>query len=343
MAKTAEKLDYAALRRQLKTDGPGPLYLLWGPEDYLISDFVGRLRSACLSEGMEDFDHKRLDGPALDAGALAEALDSMPFFGGRTFVELRGVDINKCRDEQVASLLADIPEWCTVVITLPTGTDPDKRLSLYKQINKDGKAVEFTAQGQSALYDWLTKRFASHGKTIGRNEMDRLMFLSGDLMNRLIPEIEKISTYAPAERITMEDIEATAHHIPEADAFQMTDCISRGDYDGAAHYLSELMAGNREPIEVLGAVGWQIRRLYAARVSMDMNRGPGFTKELHGIKNDYALRMLESTARKFSLPALRSYVRLCAQMDHRMKTSAGEEGEILKELLVRFAMEGRCA
>lgn len=343
MAKTTEKLDYAALRRQLKTEGPSSLYLLWGPEDYLINDFVGRLRSACLSEGMDDFDHKRLDGPAVDAEALGEALDSMPFFGGRTFVELRGVDINRCRDEKVASLLADIPEWCTVVITLPAGTDPDKRLSLYKQINKDGTTVEFTAQGQTALYDWLTKRFASHGKTIGRSEMDRLMFLSGDLMNRLIPEIEKISTYAKGERVTMADIEATAHHIPEADAFQMTDCISKGDYDGAAHYLSELMAGNREPIEVLGAVGWQIRRLYGARVSIDMNQGPNYTKELLGIKNDYALRMLESSARKFSLSSLRSYVRLCAEMDHRMKTSAGEEGEILKELLVRFAMEGRCA
>ena len=103
------------------------------------------------------------------------------------------------------------------------------------------------------------------------------------------------------------------------------------------------MAGNREPIEVLGAIGWQIRRLYAARLSLEMNKGPAFTKEILGIKNDYALRMLESTARNFPLKVLRNHVRLCAEMDHRLKISAGEEGEVLKELLVRFAMEGRCA
>lgn len=343
MAKNTEKLDYTALRRQLKNEGPGPLYMLWGPEDYLISDFVNRVKGACLAEGTEDFDYKRLDGPVIDPGDLGLALDSMPFFGGRTFVELRGFDVNKCRDENMMALLADIPEWCTVVITLPAGIDPDGRLTFIKQIKKNGKAVEFTAQEQSALYDWLTKRFASHGKSIGRNEMDRLMFLSGDLMNRLIPEIEKICSYAKDDRVTLQDIDATAHHIPEADAFQMTDCISKGDYNGAAHYLSELMAGNREPIEVMGAIGWQIRRLYAARVSMEMKKSPTFTKEVLGIKNDYALRMLESTARSFPLPVLRNYVRLCAEMDHRMKMSAGEEGNILKELLVRFAMEGRCA
>ena len=53
MAKKTEKLDYSALRRQLKAEGPGPLYMLWGPEDYLISDLVGRLRNSCLAEGMK--------------------------------------------------------------------------------------------------------------------------------------------------------------------------------------------------------------------------------------------------------------------------------------------------
>ena len=82
---------------------------------------LSTLRLESIREGMEDFDHKRLDGPVIDVRDLAEALDAMPFFGGRTFVELRGFDINKCRDEETASLLADVPEWCTVVITLPTG------------------------------------------------------------------------------------------------------------------------------------------------------------------------------------------------------------------------------
>lgn len=343
MAKATEKLDYKALRDELRSNGPLPLYMFWGPEDYLIGDFVSRIRAACLTEGMEDFDYKRIDGPLPELRELGDALDAMPFFGGRTFVELRGFDVNKCRDENVAKLLADIPEWCTVVITLPAGVEPDGRLSFIKQLKKSGKAVEFTAQGPSALYNWLTRRFADHGKNIGRNEMDRLMFLSGDLMNRLIPEIEKICSYAKGEKITISDIEATAHHIPEADAFEMTGCISRGDFNGAARYLAELMAGNREPIEIMGTIGWQMRRLYAARLCMDEKKAPAYLKDMLGIKSDYALRMLNDTARNFSLEALTNDVRLCAEMDFRMKNSSGEGAEILKELLVRFAMEGRCA
>ena len=347
MAKFGEKttLDYTALTRELKKNGPGNLYMLWGPEDYLITDYVNRIRESCLSEGMGDFNAKRLDGPVPDLQAVEEALDAMPFFGGRTFLELRGFDVNKCREEKLQKLLEDIPEWCTVVITLPAGVTPDGRLALIKQIKKSGKAVEFTPQGQAMLYNWMQRRFESRGKTVDRNAMDRLMFLSGDLMNRLIPEIDKICAYAKGDTVTVADVEAVAHHIPEADAFQMTECIANGNYDGAAGYLGELLAGDREPMEILGTIGWQMRQLYAARVAIDTGRGPLFAKEVLGIGSDYRLRLLMDTAKRFSLKALTNDVRYVAEycMRTREQGAAITDTEALKELLIRFAMESRHA
>ena len=83
-----ETLDYTALKRELKSKGPENLYMLWGPEDYLIADFVSSLRDICVSGEMRDFDAKRLNGPLPDARDVEDALNAMPFFGGRTFVEL---------------------------------------------------------------------------------------------------------------------------------------------------------------------------------------------------------------------------------------------------------------
>jgi len=340
-----QKLDYTALKRELRRDGPERLYLLWGPEDYLIADFVAAVREACLSGGTGDFDAKRLDGPVPDGRDVEEALDAMPFFGGRTFLELRGFDVNKAREDRLVKALGDVPEWCTVVITLPAGVSPDGRLAFVKQLKAAGKAVEFTAQDQGMLYNWLGRRFESRGKRIGREAMDRLTFLSGELMNRLIPEIDKICAYAREETVTVRDVEAVAHHIPEADAFQMTECIAAGDYDGAAHYLSELLAGDAEPMEILGVIGWQMRQLYAARVAMDTGRGQAYAGELLGISSDYRLRKLMSTARRFSLAALRSDVRHVAEycMKTREQGAVLTEEEALKELLIRFAMESRHA
>ena len=347
MAKFNEpsRLDYGALTKELKTNGPGTLYLLWGEEDYLLQDFLKKLRDACLEGGAGDFDAKRLDGPNPDVRDVEEALDAMPFFGGRTFLELRGFDVNKCRDEKMAKVLADIPEWCTVAIVLPTDTAPDGRLNFVKQLKKTGKAVEFTSQDASLLYSWIRRRCEAHGKKIGRETMDRLTFLSGDLMTRLVPEIEKLCAWAKDEYITVEDVEAVAHHIPEADVFRMTDCIAKKDYDGACDLLAELLAGDEEPIMILGLIGSQIRSLYAAKLAEVSGRGPAFAKEILGTNSDYRVRLVTDAARKFSLDALTRDVQLCAEygMKTREQGAVLTDVEALKELLIRFAMENRHA
>ena len=156
-------LDYGALVKNLRDKGPEKLYLLWGEEDYLLADFVSRLRAACVGTEGDEFNAKRIDSPAPVANDIAEALDAMPFFGDRTFVELRGFDVNKCRDERTTALFADIPDWCTVVITLPTGMEPDGRLSFIKQLKSAGKAVNFTAQTGTPLNNWIARRFEANG------------------------------------------------------------------------------------------------------------------------------------------------------------------------------------
>lgn len=227
-------------------------------------------------------------------------------------MELRGFDVNKCRDERTTALFADIPDWCTVVITLPTGMEPDGRLSFIKQLKSAGKAVNFTAQTGTPLNNWIARRFEANGKRIDRDAVDRLVFLSGDLMNRLIPEIAKICGYVPGDRVTAQDVEKLAHHIPEANAFQMTEEIARRNYDGAAAKLAELFAEDTEPVEIMGVIGWQVRRSMPRR-SRETGRGVPFLMEILGTSSEYRARKIAETAAKFSLPALTNGVRLCAE------------------------------
>lgn len=337
------KLDYTALRRELKRDGPAPLYLLWGPEDYLLEDFLRELRAACMPGGESEFDLKRLNGPLPDPEKLAEALGALPFAGGRVYIELRDFELNKCRDETAGrylELLRRIPDDCTVVLTLPAGCEPDGRLALTKLCLKAGKAVEFTAQEQSQLVKWVGRRFESLGKSIGKQETERLIFLSGDLMHRLIPEIEKAASYARGQKITLADVDAVAHHIPEADVFEMSEALSRGDVDKAVGLLSELLAGEEPPIKILAILGGQMRRLYAARVALESGLGAAFVKEVCALRFDFIARRLLDGARRYSLRSLARAVALCAEMDYRIKSSSEDDGELLKELVLRLALGG---
>ena len=360
--KAAEKTDYRALSRALRDKGPERLYLFWGEEDYLRESFVTELKKACISGGEDDFNYHRLSGAPLDLEALSEAVDALPFLGGRSFVEVRdfdpasikggkaedGDDAQKKKTAKnnkkdpvtvLTDILSDIPETCTVVLVLPTGAEPDGRLALVKTLKKLGSAVEFTTQPESMLSDWITAHFKALGKQIGPPECRHLIFVSGEQMTRLLPEIEKIAGGARGETVTAQDIDRLAQHLPAADVFEMTDRLAEKNYDAAAVLLAELLASGENEIMLLALIGAQMRRLYTARVALDAKQGADFVMKACNLKMSFIADKLLRSARGFTTAQLAADVALCAEFDYRMKSSGGDQKDILKELLLRLAAE----
>lgn len=340
MAKKEEiKLDYAAEVKKLKQNGPERLYLLWGPEDYLRERYLETLKAICLPEGEDSFSFRRMEGPELDETALAEAVNALPFLTERSFVELRGVDWNKVKNaEALVAVLRDIPDCCTVALVQGSSFEPDGRLKQTKALRAVALELKFTRQPQSALIQWITRRFEALGKRVERTAAERLVFVSGDLMNRLIPEIEKIAAYTQGDAVTVREVEAVAHHLPEAVVFKMTDCLADKNNDAALRVLDELLADkNNEPIMILAVVGMQLRRLYGARLAVEQRLGESYVMDTFKLSSSYVASELLRSARGFSLAQLQRALELCAETDHRMKSSGESPVELLKELVLRVA------
>lgn len=337
--KNEEKLNYAAEVRRLKEQGPQRLYLLWGPEDYLREQYLQQLKSLCLPEGEDSFSFKRLNGPELDPQELRMAVDAVPFLTERSFVELRGIDLNKLTDADIVlKVLEDIPDYCTVVFVQSAQFEPDGRLKPVKTLRGMALELKFTQQTQGDLVRWLARRFAALGKSIELEAAQRLIFVSGDLMNRLIPEIEKVAGYAKGDKITVSDVEAVANHIPEAVIFDMTDYIAQKKYNTALSVLAELLADkNNEPIPMLAMLGGQMRKLYAARLAVEQELGAKYVMDSCGIKYDFLVNKLMQAARGYTLPQLRRAVEICAETDYRIKSSGLDDRELLKEAVLRIA------
>lgn len=334
-----EKLNWSALIRELKQEGPQRAYLLWGPEDYLREQFLAELKKICLPEGENSFSYQRIDGADPDINKIREAADMIPFMSDYSFIELRGMDVNHySQAAELEKILAELPEQTVLAIVLAGEKEPDGRLKLVKALRKYTKEIKFTSQTQGMLTDWLVRRFAAAGKKIDLEAAQRLIFTSGDLMSGLIPEIEKVAAYTKGERVTVKEVEAVACHIPQAVIFDMTEQIANKKYNSAMSILAELLADkNNEPIAMLALLGMQMRRLYAARLAQEEGLGSAFIMDTCGIKYDFIVRKLSAAARGYSLPQLRKAVELCAQADYRMKSSGGDPSDILKEAVLRIA------
>ena len=337
--KEEEKLNYTAAVRELKQQGPERVYLLWGPEDYLREQYLVQLKKICLPEGDDSFSYRRMDGPELDLTALRQAMDALPFMTERSFIELRDMDINKIKDtETFSAMLQDVPEYCVLAFVLDADYELDGRLKSVKALRQTAKELKFTNQSQGMLTDWLVRRFAAAGKRIELDAAQRLIFISGELMSGLIPEIEKVAAYAKGERVTVADVEAVANHIPEAVIFDMTEFIAQKKYNSALSVLAELLADkNNEPIAMLAMLAMQMRRLYAARLAIEKGLGSKFVMEACAIKSDYIAKKLINAARGYTLAQLIRAVELCAQADYQMKSSSQDARELLKEVVLHIA------
>jgi len=342
MAKKKEqKLNYSLELKLLKEKGPERLYLLFGPEDYLRERYLDELRKLCVNDEL-DFNFKRLEGPSIDMSELSEAVDSVPFFSDRTFVEIRGFDINKCREsdcDRLKAIISDIPDYCTVAIIISSDYELDGRLGAIKAVKKYARCIEFTEQDQDALIKWIANRFSACGKSIGRSDAEYLTFVSGTLMNRLIPEIEKVASYCSGNIINRSDIDATAHRIPEADIFEMTDMLSQGKIDSAAKLLGDILSDkNNSPIYVHAMFSQQIRRMYAFKLAQSKGKGKNAIMELVGIRYDFIYNKLSLCAKPYSLSAMKDLVELCAEYDYLLKSSGIDGAVLLKELLIKVAI-----
>ena len=336
-------VNFAEEVRRLRASGPERLYVLCGEEEYLREQFLAEIKKLCLPGGEDDFCYHRFDGASLTMQALADAADAVPFLSERTLLEVRGCDTNKLVEAESARLLAlleDIPDYCTLVFVMDPVVMPDGKRKVTKAFQKHGHILRFQGQEGSALIKWVARRFDAYGKRITVPDAEHLILITGGLMSRMIPEIDKLGAYARGTVVTRADIDAVVQKVPDAVIYDMTDCIADRRGDEAMRQLAELLSDkNSEPVAMLAAVGSQMRRLYAAKCASEARMSEDALADLLGLKLSFIARMLMRSARGFTTERLERAVALCAEADYNMKHSKQDNEVILQELLLRLLAE----
>lgn len=344
--KREETVSYTELVGALRAAPPARVYMLRGDEDYLRDQYLGVLRSMCVPEGLDSFNYRRINGPKVDMRELSGALEAMPFMGERTLVEVRDFDINRTSDydgQAFADLLADIPEWATLVFIFAPGYTPDGRLGPVRAIRKNGVDVQFTPQEGAQLVRWVVNHFRQEGKECPSDAAAHLLYVCGSLMNTLLPEISKVAGAAKDGRITKQDIDAVAERRPDTKVYEMTDMLGRRQYDRAARMLAELLDDKSQSASgLLYMISEQMRQLYCARLAPRGPEGRAYMLECFPelSSRSFLIPKLMEAAGNFSTERLARAIALCAECEFSMRDggTAGD-AERLGELLVRLAMD----
>lgn len=338
----------ARLKADLKNGEFQNFYIFYGEESYLREHYL-RLMTDKLTGGPAGvFNEHRFSAENLSPEALAEAVEAMPMMAERTFVRVDDVDLFKLAEgqrEQYRSILADIPEYCCLVLNYDTvefkinGTV--KKLA--EVVRSKACIVDFQKQSERDLTAWIYRHFKAAGKDISDELCRYLIFITDGKMVTLGTEIQKIVHYCTTVGVTKSDIDAVVTPALNAQTFDISNAIADGDYERALKKLQDLFAMQEEPILILGAISGQIRRLYYAKTISDCGKGQQVLMDLTGLKSSYAAGLAMTSARRVSDSFCKKAVELCLETDMGIKTGADDPERLLELLVLQLAQEVRRA
>ncbi|MBQ1242688.1 MAG: DNA polymerase III subunit delta [Oscillospiraceae bacterium] len=334
---------YQKFKQDLAAGEIGSVYVFHGEESYLREFYLKALREKIVPAGFEEFNYHALQGKGLSIDTLAECVEAMPMMAERTLVTVTDCDLFKLPEDQrgkLIALLEDFPEYCCLVFVYDiVEYKPNKTYKkLCDAISKAAQTVKFEAQEKGDLINWIFRRFKATGHDISAAAAEHLIFTCGGLMTGLVPEIEKIASYAKGKTVTVEDINTIADPILDAVVFDITNAVTKGNYDRACELLGQLLKKQEEPIMLLAAISKELRRIYTARIAIDSGKDKFWLMDLWNMRSDYPAKLLLEAARKTTGEWCRNSLELSQKLDRRMKSETGIDREAeLKLFLMQLA------
>jgi DNA polymerase-3 subunit delta len=315
------------LERELAEGRLRPAYLLLGEEALLRDDALRALRAAALAGSPADFDFDALDGEATGAGALEDALRTLPVLAPRRLVVLREPAHARAGAAALLEALARrVPELAAPepVVLVVASTRADRRTAWVRAFGEPRAVVECAApKRERELVEFVRREATRQGVRLEAGAAELLAERVGPQLLVLRQEIAKLGLLvAGGGAVTRQHVAGSASDLAEEPIWDLTDAIGEGRAADALALLHRLLAHGAPPPVVLAALASHVRKL--VRVSQGGEvAGPPFV-----------VRKLQEQARRSRGGRLLAGLAAVHDADEVLKGRGSIPAEIALERLV---------
>jgi len=336
-SKNDTESGFRLLKSDIKNGEIKSIYVFHGEEKYLLEHYLSQIKSMLVAPEMEQFNYTLFDGSDMSLDSLQDAVESLPVFSERKLVVVRDYDIFRSNGsglEDLEAMVSDLPQTtCLIFVYDVLEFKPKANTRLYKSIVRAGRTVEFSVQHDTELISWLKRHFHALKKEIDTSDAMYMLHVCGKYMYKLRLEIEKVAAYSRGASITKSDIDAVCMPVLDAVIYNMTDAVVEQRYSEAIALMRDLIRMKNDPTLILAALGKQLRRLFYTQKIMRSGNPESFIRNQLDIKYPFLVSKTVGSARRLSEKWCAEALKLCAECDHKMKTSGGDR-EVLLELLL---------
>ncbi|MFA6308553.1 MAG: DNA polymerase III subunit delta [Clostridia bacterium] len=343
-------MSIEVLKKQIKSNGVGKLYLFFGPEDYLKCHYINLIEKQIIKDDFNSMNKTVFDGK-IDLDNLIDACETNPMFSQRRMVLVKNSglfktkkDTNKQKAEttenknvkKIEDYLKNIPDFtCLIFIE----ENVDKRLKIFNSFKNDGLVVEFEYQSPQILTDWIINIVHSKNKTIEQKSASKIVEYSEYGMRGIYNEIDKLLLYCDDKQdITSNDVDTICTKTIKDTIFDLTDAITIRNPESAFKLLNDLIFLKEPTTKILFMISRQFRNIL--KVKLYQNSGVTAIGELcskAGLK-PFELGKVKKQSNLMSVKSLKSAIEECLTTDVSIKTGKIDGRIALEVMILKLVM-----
>ena len=318
------------LNQDIKEKSFKKIYLLYGDEPFLVGSYKKKLREAITGGDTMNFNY--FEGKNPDVKEIISLADTMPFFADRRLILVDGSGFFKSAQEELAAYLPQMPDTTCLVFA---ESEVDKRNRLYKRVKELGYAAELNKQDTAQLMRWAAGILGRGGRKISRPVMEYFLERTGDDMENIRMELEKLVCYTMGrDVITKEDVDAVGTVHVTSRVFDMVAAIVAGNTKKAMDLYEDLLTLKEPPMRILFLIARQFNQLLQIKELTAAGKDKGAMASALKVP-PFAVGKLTAQARAFTRDQILSWVTLCVETEEAVKTGRLSDRLAVELLIAR--------
>ncbi len=324
-----------------------PVYLLYGPENYLIEEEIQKLLDRTLSSKERGLNLHLFNGEEHSGKEIVQTAQTIPMFSQYRFVLVSEAD--RVDEEGMEELLRYIqkpsPTTCFVLCAQTSGLWKKHQA----EIEKVGKIIECARLKGKTLVSWMKNRMAAMGKKLAEDAADYLVEVVGDHLHDLDNTLEKaFLSVGEKQTIHLVDVEGIASEVKISTVFDLMDAIGHQNLEKAIGILenameSKILSFKKEEVTskkmddpvplLLTMMAKQYRNIWRVKEMVSQKQESAeIARRLR--MSPWNVKKLIDQGRHFSESSLREGILKCHQTDLSIKRGRVQKDLLMEKLVI---------
>ena len=317
---------------ELAKGEPGPLYGVFGEEDFLVGLTLQAFLSSPAFAANPSLNVERFLAGETTPGRVLESARTLPFLGSRRLVVVG--DCDQYKADQLSEFMPYLEDPAPSTCLVFAGAKLDQRLRFAKALDKRGRLQIYKRLYPRQVAPWLMERARMRGKRLAPEAAAQLSELTALGLGALDSELEKLSLFVgKREQITPLDVAAVTGQGRLYSIFDLTDSLAAGLLERALTAYDQLDSLGEPAVRVLAMVARLFRQIIAAREIFE--NGGGLSQVQQELRlPPAAASTLWQRARRQGTRELMATLRRLLAADIMLKSSPGADRVIMEALIM---------